>query len=45
VTAGAPQLSIVIPAYDEAARIVVTLRKTLRYLAERHPESEVLASP
>jgi dolichyl-phosphate beta-glucosyltransferase len=37
-----PRLSIVIPAYNEQARIVVTLRKTLEYLASQHPQSEVI---
>jgi len=37
-----PELSVVIPAYDEQARIVVTLVRTLEYLALRHPSSEVI---
>ena len=36
------ELSIVVPAYDEAARIAVTLVKTLDYLARWHPKSELI---
>lgn len=35
-------LSVVIPAYNEQDRIVATLRRTLEYLEQRHPDSEVL---
>src|SRR5687767_9858410 len=36
------ELSIVVPAYDEAARIAVTLVKTLDYLDRWHPKSELI---
>ena len=36
------ELSIVVPAFDEAARIAVTLVKTLDYLDRWHPESELI---
>jgi dolichyl-phosphate beta-glucosyltransferase len=36
------ELSVVIPAYNEQARITLTLTRTLDYLAARHPSSEVL---
>jgi len=36
------ELSIVIPAYNEAVRISLTLSRTLEYLARHHPSSEVL---
>lgn len=35
-------LSVVVPAYNEQERIVSTLRRTLEYLAEQHPDSEVV---
>jgi dolichyl-phosphate beta-glucosyltransferase len=37
-----PPFSIVIPCYNEAARIGKTLRATLDYLAEAAPESELI---
>src|SRR5689334_23382519 len=37
-----PRISIVVPAYNEQARITLTLVKTLDYLEQRHPDSEVL---
>ena len=36
------ELSIVVPAFDEAARIAVTLVKSLDYLARWHPNSELI---
>ena len=36
------ELSIVIPAYDEQDRIEATLERTLAYVSERYPRSEVL---
>ena len=36
------ELSVVIPAYNEAARITLTLIRTLDYLRDHHPDSEVL---
>ncbi len=36
------ELTIVVPAFDEAARIAVTLVKTLDYLARWHPKSELI---
>jgi dolichyl-phosphate beta-glucosyltransferase len=36
------ELSVVIPAYNEQARITLTLTRTLDYLAARHPASEVI---
>jgi dolichyl-phosphate beta-glucosyltransferase len=35
-------LSVVVPAYNEAHRILPSLARILDYLAARHPESEVL---
>jgi len=37
-----PKLSIVVPAYNEAARLGVTLRKILAYLNETAPEAELI---
>jgi dolichyl-phosphate beta-glucosyltransferase len=37
-----PELSVVIPAFDERARITMTLSRTLDFLAQHHPDSEVL---
>ena len=37
-----PQLSVVIPAYDEARRIERSLAETLRYLATRPQSSEIV---
>jgi len=35
-------LSVVIPAYNEAARITEPLRQVARYLVEHHPASEIV---
>ena len=37
-----PQFSIVIPCFNEEARIGQTLRLTLDYLAANSPESELI---
>lgn len=37
-----PQISIVIPAYNEAARLSVTLRAILTYLNEHEPDAELI---
>lgn len=39
---GTPEVTIVIPAYNEQARIGVTLDRTLQYLTRHHPQAEVL---
>jgi glycosyltransferase involved in cell wall biosynthesis len=38
----APKLSIVVPAYNEAARLGASLRKMLAYLQENRDESELI---
>jgi dolichyl-phosphate beta-glucosyltransferase len=38
----APEVSIVIAAYNEQTRIGLTLVRTLEYVAARHPDAEVL---
>src|SRR5690606_4256663 len=37
-----PFLSVVVPAFNEAARISLTMRLMLDYLAAHHPSSEVI---
>ena len=37
-----PKLSIVVPAFNEAARLEVTLRKIVEYLRERREEGELI---
>jgi dolichyl-phosphate beta-glucosyltransferase len=37
-----PEISIVIPAFNEASRIPMTLGRTCEYMAGAHPEFEVL---
>jgi len=37
-----PELSVVIPAYNEEARIVMTLSRSLDYLQRRHPSADVI---
>lgn len=37
-----PELSVVIPAFNERARITMTLSRTLDFLAQHHPNSEIL---
>jgi glycosyltransferase involved in cell wall biosynthesis len=37
-----PKLSIVVPAFNEAARLALTLRRITEYLSERREESEVI---
>ena len=39
---GGPQISIVIPAYNEAARIGISLEKIKQYLEETRCNAEVL---
>jgi dolichyl-phosphate beta-glucosyltransferase len=36
------ELSVIVPAFDEASRIAVTIVKTLDYLARWHPKSELI---
>lgn len=37
-----PSISIVIPAFNEEARLPVTLSAVLHYVAEQHPDHEIL---
>lgn len=39
---GEPEISVVVPAFNEAARIHLTLRRTLDYLERQHPRFEIL---
>jgi glycosyltransferase involved in cell wall biosynthesis len=42
MSAADPELSVVVPAYNEAARIVEPLRRVDAYLQARHPASEIV---
>lgn len=39
---GEPEISIVVPAFNEAARIHLTLRRTLDHLERHHPRFEII---
>jgi dolichyl-phosphate beta-glucosyltransferase len=38
----APRVSVVIPAYNESARLVPTLRRVIEYLRDAEPEHEII---
>jgi len=42
MTHNTPEISVIIPAYNEENRIGLTLARTLAYLKAQHPSSEIL---